>query len=127
MALQRIKDFDPDYRSRFDPHAIVGYRLYSGEHEIGFVDDLVVDESGRFRYLVVNPNTWILGKKVLLPIAQAWIDTDTCRVFVYGLTREQVKALPEFTDKTIVDSDYEARVRNAYHRMRIAPVLPQQG
>lgn len=126
MALHRINDFDPGYRRRLGTQAIVGYKLYSGERKIGLVNDLVVDESGQFRYLVINPSAWIFGKRVLLPIGQAWIDTNTRQVFIYGLTREQVKALPAFTDQTIVDADYEARVRTSYYRLKTHSVLPQQ-
>ncbi|MGI0484043.1 DUF2382 domain-containing protein [Pantanalinema rosaneae CENA516] len=117
MAFYRIKNFDPDYRRHFDNRDLVGYSLYSGNDKIGSVDDLLVDEEGRFRYLVINTGAWIFGKKVLLPIGQSRIDYNAERVFVNGLTREQVEALPEFTNENAVDYDYEERVRNSYRSM----------
>ncbi|MBL1178286.1 DUF2382 domain-containing protein [Pantanalinema sp. GBBB05] len=114
MAFHRIKDFDPDYQNHFDHRDVVGYSLYSGNDKIGSVDDLLVDDEGRFRYLVINTGAWIFGKKVLLPIGQSRIDYNAERVFVNGLTREQVEALPEFTNENAVDYDYEERVRNSY-------------
>lgn len=114
MVLHRIKDFDPDYRNHFDNQDIVGFSLYSGDEKVGSVDDLLVDEEGRFRYLIINTGAWILGKKVLLPIGQARIDYAAKRVFVDGLSRSQVEALPEFTRESAVDYDYEEQVRGTY-------------
>lgn len=109
MALHKIKDFYPDYRDQLDNQDIIGYSLYAGEDKIGSVDDLLVDDEGRFRYLIVNTGAWIFGKKVLLPIGRTQIDYNDRRVRVSGLTREQVENLPEY-DGSTVDYDYEERV-----------------
>lgn len=113
MALHKIKDFYPDYRDQLDNQDIIGYSLYAGEDKIGSVDDLLVDDEGRFRYLIVNTGAWIFGKKVLLPIGRTQIDYNDRRVRVSGLTREQVENLPEY-DGSTVDYDYEERVRGVY-------------
>lgn len=117
MALHRIKDFDPDYRNHFDNQDVVGFDLYSGDEKVGSVDDLLVDDGGQFRYFVINTGAWIFGKKVLLPIGQARIDYNAKQLFVDGLSRSQVEALPEFTKEGAVDYDYEERVRNSYRPM----------
>ncbi len=122
MALHRIKDFDPDYRSHFDNQDVVGFDLYSGDEKVGSVDDLLVDDEGRFRYFVINTGVWILGKKVLLPIGQARIDYNAKRVFVDGLSRSQVEALPEFTKESAIDYDHEERVRGSYR-----PIAAKRG
>lgn len=121
MVLYRINDFDPDYRRRLGAQAVVGYQLYNGDRNLGSVDDLLVDASGQYRYLVIHPGGWLFGKQVLLPIGQAWIDTSTRQVFVSGLTREQVKALPAFTATTIIDAAYEAQVSHVYQRRQQHP------
>lgn len=117
MALHRIKDFDPNYRDHFDHQDVVGFDLYSNNEKIGSVDDLLVDDEGRFRYLVINTGVWILGKKVLMPIGQGRIDYNAHRVFVDGLSRTQVEALPEFTKESAIDYDHEEQVRNSYRPM----------
>lgn len=114
MALYRIKDFDPDYRNHFDNQDVVGFDLYSGNDKVGSVDDLLVDDQGHFRYFVINTGLWIFGKKVLLPIGQARIDYGDRRVFVDGLSRDQVEALPEFTSESAINYDYEEQVRGSY-------------
>lgn len=116
MALYKIKDFDPNYRDHFE-HDIVGFDLYSADDKVGSVDNLLVDDRGQFRYLVVNTGLWIFGKKVLLPIGQSRISFPDRRVYVDGLTQAQVENLPEYHEDQTVDYDQEERVRNIYRPM----------
>ena len=114
MPLHKIKDFDPDYRTHFEDQDIDGYDLYAGADRVGSVDDLLVDDTGKIRYLIINTGVWILGKKVLLPIGRANIDFSGRRVMVNGLNREQVESLPEYDGSMPVDYEHEERVRNVY-------------
>lgn len=118
MQLHRIKDFDPDYRAHFEEQDVMGYDLYAGADKIGSVDDLLVDDAGKIRYLIINTGFWIIGKKVLLPIGRAQIDFTNHRVMVNGLTREQVEAIPEYDDNMPIDYDYEEQVRAVYRPIR---------
>ena len=68
----------------------------------------------RFRYLIVDTGAWIFGKKVLLPIGKAEFDTNDRRVYVRGLTKDQVENLPEYDKGRPVDYDQEERVRGVY-------------
>ncbi len=114
MALHRIKDFDPDYQMHFDDHDFRGLDLYAGNDKIGSVDDVLVDDEGQLRYLVINTGVWILGKKVLFPIGRARIDYERDRVYADNLTKAQVEALPEFTNDVNVDYQHEEQVRGVY-------------
>ncbi|WNZ26390.1 DUF2382 domain-containing protein [Leptolyngbya sp. NK1-12] len=117
MPLHKIREFYPDYRDQFGDHDVLGYSFYSGTDKIGSVDDLLVDDEGRFRYLVINTGAWIFGKKVLLPIGRARIDYNDKRIYADGLTREQVENLPEYDPNSALDYDYEERVRGVYRPM----------
>ena len=114
MALHRIRDFDPDYRQHFDEQDIIGYDLYAGAEKVGTVDDLLVDDTGKLRYLIVNTGLWILGKKVLLPIGRARFYGDNRKVVVNDLTRAQVESLPEYNGNMPVEYEHEEQVRNVY-------------
>jgi uncharacterized protein (TIGR02271 family) len=114
MALLKLKEFDPDYRSHLDNQDVKGMDLYAGRERVGAVEDVLVDESGKFRYFVINTGVWILGKKVLLPIGRARIEYSEGRVYADSLTKEQVEALPEFSDDMPVDYDHEEEVRGVY-------------
>ncbi len=114
MSLQKIKDFDPNYRDYFEGQDVIGYDLFAGNEKVGSVDDLLVDDTGKIRYMILNTGGWIFGKKVLMPIGQARIDYNNHRVVVDGLTRNQVETLPEYDGNMPVDYDYEEQVRGVY-------------
>jgi uncharacterized protein (TIGR02271 family) len=114
MALHKINEFDPDYRDYFDDQNVLSFDLYSGDEKVGSVEDILVDDAGQIRYLVVNTGVWIFGKKVLLPIGQARLSYSEQRVYATGLTREQVENLPEYDEQKVLDYGYEEQVRNVY-------------
>jgi uncharacterized protein (TIGR02271 family) len=114
MSLYKIKDFDPEYSKHFDDGDVIGMDLYAENDKIGSVDDIMVDENGSIRYLLINTGMWIMGKRVLLPIGRARIDYSQKRVYAGTLTKSQVEDLPELTEETNVDDDHEERVRDIY-------------
>lgn len=119
MALFKIQDFNPNYRQEaFDGEDVKGLDIYAGRtnEKIGTIHDVLVDETGRFRYLVIDTGFWIFGKKVLLPVGRCQIDAGARRIYAMGLsTKEQAENLPEYDDTMTVDYDYEERVRGIYH------------
>lgn len=117
MALIKLKDISPDRRDHDnDSISFDSFSVYtSPDDKVGSVKDVLVDEQeGLFRYLIVDTGPWVFGKTVLLPIGLARFDYDDKRVYVDGLTKDQVEHLPEFSDDLKIDQDYEERVRGIY-------------
>ncbi|MBD2258646.1 DUF2382 domain-containing protein [Pseudanabaena sp. FACHB-2040] len=118
MPLHRLKDYYPNYRETLangQMENIDSYSIYTeGGDRVGTAKDLLVDESGRFRYLVVDTGPWIFGKTVLMPIGLAQFDYDKSRIYVNGLSKSQVENLPEYKEDTVVDDKYEEQVRSGY-------------
>jgi uncharacterized protein (TIGR02271 family) len=116
MALVKLADAYPNYKQEiFGGDDIKGYDVYSANDEkVGGIYDALVDETGRFRYLVIDTGFWVFGKKVLAPIGRVRMDYDRRRVYITGLTKDQVERLPEYNDNMTVDYDYEERVRGIY-------------
>jgi len=116
MPLQNLKNFDPNYRDTFGGDDIIGMNVYAEntEEKIGTVSDVLVDDDGRFRYLIVDLGFWIFGKKVLLPVGRSRIDYNKDCIYARSLTKEQAENLPEYTERNSTDFDYEERVRNVY-------------
>ncbi|WP_009631259.1 DUF2382 domain-containing protein [Synechocystis sp. PCC 7509] len=115
MALVKISDYDPDYRDSLGGSDLKGMGVYTqADEKIGTIHDVLVDEDGQFRYLVIDLGFWIFGKQVLLPVGRSQIDQDSDRVYAVGMTREQAENLPEFSDRLALDHDYEESVRNVY-------------
>ncbi len=119
MTLVSLKETYPDYRNTFsDPSLshLDDYSVYAdGEDKVGTVDDGLFDSAtGQFRYLIVDTGIWIFGKKILLPIGRARFDNSQQRVYVSGLTKEQVENLPKYEGAGSVDYGYEENVRGVY-------------
>ncbi|MGH1392940.1 MAG: DUF2382 domain-containing protein [Trichormus sp.] len=116
MVLYKLEDFDPNYRDTLQGDDIKGLGVYTerNNEKIGTVNDVLVDEDGHFRYLIVDLGFWIFGKKVLLPVGRTRIDRGTDRVYAIGMTREQAENLPEFNERLNLDHDYEEQVRGVY-------------
>lgn len=123
MALMKLDDFDSNYVQTFEGDDVKGFGVYTeAEEKIGSVSDVLVDEEGHFRYLVVDLGFWIFGKKVLLPVGLSRINYNTDRVYAINMSRKQAEDLPEFNDRTVTDYDYEERVRNVYRNSYNTPV-----
>ena len=115
MPLYKLADFDPNYIQTFGGDDIKTLSLYTeGGEKVGPIADALVDVEGRFRYLVIDSNFNSAGKKILLPIGLSRIDYNAKRVYVDGLSKQQVERLPEYKESMTVDYDYEEQVRKAY-------------
>jgi len=128
MLLYKIEDFNPNYRQEaFDGDDIKGLNVYAGNtnDKIGTIDTLLVDETGRFRYFVLDTGGWIFGKKVLLPIALCRLDFNGRRVYATGLrSKNQVENLPRYEHGMAVDYDYEEQVRGIYRTPTVEASVP---
>lgn len=118
MALMKIEDFYPNYKDEiFAGDDIKGFDVYAGssDEKIGTVYDVLVDDTGRFRYLVIDTGFWVFGKKVLLPIGSARIDYGSRRIYATSLVnKDQAEQLPEYDELVPLDYDYEEQVRGVY-------------
>jgi uncharacterized protein YrrD len=107
-------NWDPHLRSTAE---VTGYHLHASDGEVGHVDDFILDdETWSIRYLVVATKNWWPGKKVLL--SPKWIDSVRWdkREVVIGLSRDAIKAAPEYTDASPLTRDYETGLHRHYDR-----------
>jgi uncharacterized protein (TIGR02271 family) len=126
MALLKLSDAYPNYKQDiFGGDDIKGYDVYSqNEDKIGSVYDALVDDSGRFRYFVIDTGFWVFGKKVMVPMGRIRIDYDRHRVYVTSMTKEEVERMPEYDENRVIDYDYEEGVRNVFRPTAAAATRP---
>lgn len=128
MLLYKVEDFNPNYRTEaFDGKEFKGLDVYAGDtdEKIGKIDNGLVDETGRFRYFIVDTGSWIFGKKVLIPVGLCRIDFRSDRVYATGLqNKKQAERLPRYEDGMSVDYDYEEQVRNVYRTPTVEGTVP---
>lgn len=121
MPLYKISDFYSNYQHEiFGGDDVKGLDIYT-EHDqkVGTVSDILVDQDGRFRYLVIDTGFWIFGKQVLLPAGLFRSDPRQQRIYLRGLSKRQAEDLPEYHESMTVDYEYEEQVRQVY---RVAPL-----
>jgi hypothetical protein len=71
-----------------------GYHIVATDGEIGHVDDFLVDESWKVRYLVVDTSNWIGGRSVLIsPAVLDMVDSPDKEIRVH-MTRDQIEHSP---------------------------------
>jgi hypothetical protein len=98
-------------------HAVNGYAIQAEDGGIGHVDDFIIDdETWAIRYLVIDTRNWLPGKKVL--ISPKWISNiswSQSTVFV-NLLRDAIRLSPEYTEKSLLNRDYETGLHQHYNR-----------
>ncbi len=126
MPLHKISDFDPHYHDTIQGNDVKGMGVYiqGSDEKVGTVNDVLVDDQGAFRYLIVDLGFWIFGKKVLLPIGRGKVDSKADRVYLTGMTRPQAEALPEYKEGMALDFDYEEKVRGVYRDQSLDAAAP---
>lgn len=94
---------------------VTGSAIAASDGELGHVEDFLVDgHDWMVRYIVVDTANWWPGKKTI--IAPDWVDDISWserRVSV-GLTREKIKASPEYVRGPLVERPYEGQLYAHY-------------
>lgn len=115
-------EWDPNLRST---HNVSGYDIQAKDGKIGHVDDFILDdETWEIRYLIIDTQNWMLGKKIL--VSPQWIERvswDESRVFV-NLLCEDIKLSPEYTEESLINRDYETALYQHYNRKGYWPDGP---
>ena len=125
MALYRINDFDPQYQNQAGSDRLDNFDVYTDRNErIGRVVDALLDQTGNFRYLVVDLGSWLSGKQVLVPVGRSEVDSRARRIYVSGLSRAQAADLPAYHSSTPVDTQYEQQVRTVYRTRLLEESAP---
>ena len=94
-----------------------GYEVRTRDHnkKIGKVGDFVCGPDGEIRYLDVGLDGLFNSKRVLLPVGIARLDRSNDVVWVAGMTKEQVKGLPDYAgDPDAITDDYESQCCGPY-------------
>lgn len=98
-------------------HEVQGYRIHALDGDIGHVKDFIVEDEGwTIAYLVVDTQNWLPGRTVL--ISPKWIEKvswDTSTVEL-NLSREAIKASPEYSGDALPGGEYEAALHGHYNR-----------
>ena len=91
------------------------YTLHTREGELGNIADAYFeDETWVIRYLVVDLNRWLPGRKVLVPPAIAERPKDETGQLPVEMTRESVRTAPDFKTEQPVSRQLEDRLHSFF-------------
>lgn len=137
MSLYRINDFPAERLQKgqqqrrqagrgvfFDGRDLErdlnGASVYSAEgHNMGSVEDLLVDDAGQPQYLVVIKSG--SKKKVLVPVNRCTDVPTENRIHARTLNREEFRALPTYDDSQPLEA---GQARQMYQMMPLEQTLP---
>src|SRR5687768_10424515 len=90
-------------------------RTRDDDDKVGKVDDLICSSDGSIRYLDVDLGGFFNPRHVALPVGAAQVDREDNVVWITGMTKDQIKQLPDYTgDASLIDDRYETQVRGVY-------------
>ena len=88
------------------------------DEKLGVVEDVLVDEFGHFRYLVVGAGPWLAEQKFLLPIGRCRATQDAKAIAFMDINNTQdLEQLPPYQSDSQLDYDYEESIRNIYRQI----------
>jgi hypothetical protein len=116
MTLFPFRDFFTQQNRQlenWDAAKVISFKLCTGyQQEVGSIRDLLVDEHGHFRYLVVDIKLEDIEKGILLPIGLAHLDYEKGEAIVHRLKPVLLKKLPSYQLGQTIDDRFEQRVRD---------------
>lgn len=80
--------------------------------DVGEVEEVLLDEEGRPRYLEVDLRG--SDRTVLVPAGHAHTDPDDDVVWIPGLERDRLADVPAWESRDVVDEEYERTLARAY-------------
>jgi sporulation protein YlmC with PRC-barrel domain len=96
---------------------VEGYRIHASDGDVGHVDNFIMDdESWKIRYLVVDIQNWLPGRKVL--VDPRWIksvDWASSKVTL-DVTRAKIEQSPRYDASAPVNRAYELQLYDYYGR-----------
>ena len=120
MSLQSIAEYNPEYFQESSLKSdLISRPVYVGlsDEEIGRVSDILVDEVGHFRYLVIDAGSWLAERQFLLPIGRCRAVGDRNAIALIGIDdRQMLEQIPAYNSKLEIDYDYEEAIRNIYRQ-----------
>ena len=85
-----------NYDLSSDHMNVVGQAAYGvGGERVGTVRELLAQDGGQIRYVVLDVGGWFSAKEVVVPVGLARMEEDG--VYFDSLTKEQVKGMTEYT------------------------------
>ena len=113
MALQSI------LKSNLDSSIISSpVILAATNEEIGTVSDVLVEESGHLRYLIIQTGEWFSNRQLLVPVGVCRSSDTSQAIALSSISNKQgLEQIPVYESDSEVNYEYEENVRQAYRQL----------
>jgi uncharacterized protein YrrD len=109
-----IKNIQSNLRSTKE---LIGYSAKSRNQYIGRIKDYLVDDkSWALRYTIIDTDSFLSGKKII--IASHWaIDIDWfSKTIFFDIDEQVIKNGPSYENSMVLDRDFESRIFDYYNK-----------
>ena len=91
--------------------------LTATNEEIGTVSDVLVEESGHLRYLIIQTN-WLSDRQLLAPVGVCRSAEDSQAIALVGINNKQdLEQLPAYENDSQINYEYEEKIRQVYRQL----------
>jgi hypothetical protein len=114
QRIEADKHGDPNLRSTKE---IIGYSINALDGEIGRITNFIIDDlDWAVRYIVVDTNKWLPGRKVL--IALDWVKqvNESDKTLTVDVTRKMIEEAPPYRPEEPIDRDFETALFDHYKK-----------
>ena len=113
MTLQSILRSDLDSSIISSPVI-----LAATEEEIGTVGDVLVEESGHLRYLIIQTTDWLANRLIVAPVGICRSTQDSSAIALWGINSKQdLEQLPAYETDSQINYEYEEKIRQVYRQL----------
>lgn len=127
MALLKFNEIGSHYQSIFGNNPIQSFSLYSEtKGKIGNIVDALVDDAGHFKYLVADLNQFN-QRRVLVPATQAKIDPSVQRVYLSGISVNQIADLPTYPAPEVINRNEGQTSFVDHPTAKTTPMISSEG
>lgn len=114
-----LRKFDSYYSHYTDPFGgttLKSIEVYAADRQqVGAVKNILVDEeTGRFRYLIVDTGLGYVGRQVLIPVGLVQLDDQQKCIRISQLTQQQIEDLPDFAGELRSPSEYGEQINHIH-------------
>ena len=130
-VARRDKDIDRTRSDADEPHLrsaniVTGYHLHATDGNIGHLADILVEDADwTIHFLVVDTSNWWMGKRVLISPRAATEIEWTEHLIVLDVSRDKIKASPDYDPAQPIDRAFENRMA-AHYAPATTPTPPRK-
>lgn len=98
---------------------IVGYKVMSGEKQLGKVEDFILDcNEWKIREVVIDTNGILPAGKILVPVSHITVFDSDEEIMELDLSPDELKKYPSYNEHDAINREYVVKFYDYYGRLK---------